>query len=200
MTTPGGKGTPRPNRKGSSPRVHVNVTGDVIEAAERRDSSHCMIADAIRVAVPNAKFISVDLATIRFTDLLAGKRYIYLTPRSAQLALVKFDQGEATEPFQFRIDRAHVLVTGNAMKARNPDLGPGRRRPARLEPMNWGENGVNPERRDGVSPPIGALAGGSPQRRVRVRSSAGAPGHTKLEKESARTGRVRQFGLRGLIR
>jgi hypothetical protein len=164
----------------TSPRVTIEVTQEVIDTSTQRDSSHCMIADALAKAVPNAKFISVDLATIRFTDLAAGRRYIYLTPRKAQEALLAFDQGEKPEPFTLRIAGAHVLATGNANKARTT-----------LEKSTRGGNAV-PERNGGLAPPLGPLPGGAPkQRRGKVRDGAGA---------GNRTGRRREFGLRAIIR
>ena len=58
----------------------VSVTRDVIDKAERRDSSHCMIADAIRASIPDAQNVSVDLATIRWSEPKKGVRLMYLTP------------------------------------------------------------------------------------------------------------------------
>lgn len=83
--------------------VTVNVTQAIIDRAEEKNSNHCMIADAIRVALPDARAVSVDMATIRFTDPVRRQRYVYLTPRSVQLALIEFDQGEHTEPFNLRL-------------------------------------------------------------------------------------------------
>lgn len=164
-----------------SPRVDIKVTQDIIDRSTQRDSSHCMIAEALQKAVPQAKYISVDLATIRFTDLAAGQRYIYLTPRNAQAALLAFDQGEKVEPFGIRIESAHVLTTGNARKAR-----------ASLEPSTRG-GGTIPTRRDGVAPPLGPLPGGAPRRRQGKGKDGAGAGNT-------RTGRRREFGLRAIIR
>ncbi len=171
-----------PSKSKTSPRLTVSVTQDVIDTAQSRDSSHCMIADAIQKAVPNAMYISVDLATIRFTDLTAGKRYIYLTPRPAQEALLSFDQGEKTEPFTVRLSGAHVLPTGNARKGR-----------ATLE---TGDNGRPGVRHGGESPPIGPLAGGSPRTRKGERGTKAGAGTAA----ASRTGRRRSFGLRAIIR
>lgn len=147
------------------------VPQDIIDTSTEKDSSHCMIADAIQRAIPEARYVSVDLATIRFTDLSAGVRYIYLTPRGAQEALLKFDQGEKPEPFSLRLEGAHVLVAGNAKKARatlahNPKSG------TKEKPVKVG----------GISPPMGPLKGGA------------------LTGATTRTGRRREFGLRAIIR
>lgn len=173
-----------PSKSKTSPRLDIPITQDVIDSAQRRDSSHCMIADAIQAAVPNARFISVDLATIRFSDLVAGKRYIYLTPRPAQEALLDFDQGKKSEPFAIRLQGAHVLATGNARQAR-----------ANLEPQEH-RGGTPPERRDGESPPLGPLAGGAPRDRYGKKAGSSGTGAGA----GNRTGRRRAFGLRAIIR
>jgi hypothetical protein len=158
-----------------SPRLVIDVPQDIIETSTERDSSHCMIADAIARAVPQAKYISVDLATIRFTDLDAGVRYIYLTPRPAQAALLAFDQGEKPEPFKLRLEGAHVLATGNARKAR-----------ATLQQDPRGGK-TPPVRVGGQSPPLGPLQGGAKLDNAR-------------KTPVVRTGRRREFGLRAIIR
>ena len=86
-----------------APIVICDVTRELIDTAERGSSSHCMIADAIKLARPDVKAITVDLQAIRFSDPAKQRRYIYLTPRPAQIALINFDQGNHTEPFKFKI-------------------------------------------------------------------------------------------------
>jgi hypothetical protein len=92
----------------TAPRVTVVVTEEVIEAAKVRDSSHCMIAEAIKDAAPGAKSISVDLQTIRWSDPEKGLRYTYLTPRIAQVPLIMFDQGKTPAEFTFELRGAQV--------------------------------------------------------------------------------------------
>lgn len=169
-----------PSRTKTSPRITFEVDTETITASCRRDSSHCMIADALQGAVPNAKYISVDLATIRFTDLAAGVRYIYLTPRPAQAALLAFDQGEPADPFTIRLAGAHVLVTGNARKGRT-----------QLAASTRGGN-TPPERHGGQAPPLGQLAGGPAKGRNRAPNTGQGAGN--------RTGRRREFGLRAIVR
>lgn len=96
-----------------SPRLKVEVTQERIDHAITRDSRHCMIAEAIRAAVPEAKSISVDLATIRFTDPRRGLRYTYLTPRIAQVSLVQFDRRKKPAPFEFNLRQGHVAYAGS---------------------------------------------------------------------------------------
>lgn len=91
-------------------RKSIAVTETVIEAAQRADSNHCMIADAIRAACPAFTNVAVDLQTIRVTDRQAGKRYIFLTPLRAQQQLLRFDQGTPIEPWSFNLPRTPAQV------------------------------------------------------------------------------------------
>lgn len=89
--------------------IRLHIDQHHIDNAEVRNSHHCMIADALRDAIPEAKFISVDLQSIRFSlfdenryrEERVGTRYFYFTPTIAQVALLKFDQGKKLRPFEF---------------------------------------------------------------------------------------------------
>lgn len=89
-------------------RVRIEVTKDQIDFAIPRDSSHCMIADAVKSAVPLATHVSVDLQTIRFSRPDLRKRFTFLTPRIAQLALVNWDAGNKPDPFHFYLRQPHT--------------------------------------------------------------------------------------------
>src|SRR5215510_11021188 len=95
------------DNEAKSPKVLLKVTPRLVRDAVQANSGHCMIAEAVKEAVPGAKYVSVDLQTIRWTDTEKGKRYVYLTPRKAQFALIDFDQGEEPTPFQATIQGAH---------------------------------------------------------------------------------------------
>jgi hypothetical protein len=82
--------------------LKVKVTQAHFDQSKRKDSSHCMIASALKEALPGAKYVSVDLQTVRWTDPQNGLRYITLTPRTAQEALIGYDQGEPFAPFTLR--------------------------------------------------------------------------------------------------
>ena len=103
-----------------APQVIVEITDEVIDEAIPRDSSHCMIADALKALVPGASKVAVDLQTIRFSDLKKGLRYTYLTPRVAQVALIKFDQGLKPEPFAFRLRGGQVTRAGRVKRETKP--------------------------------------------------------------------------------
>jgi hypothetical protein len=104
-----------------APRVTVEVTNEVIRDSVQRDSSHCMIAESLKRAHPDARRVAVDLQTIRFTDPKKGLRFTYLTPRTAQVAIVKYDQGLLPDPFSFRlgngqVTRANTRANGRAQR------------------------------------------------------------------------------------
>jgi hypothetical protein len=105
------------------PRLRVNVTKEQITAAINADSTHCMIAEAIRVAYPNATHVASDISTCRLSDLDKGHRYVYMTPFSAQICLLDFDEGKRPEPFSFLLKNAHVTKAGGTTpKAKERNL------------------------------------------------------------------------------
>lgn len=91
-----------------APKLTVRVTKEVMDHSRQRDSSHCMIAMAIRDALPAASSIAVDIQTIRFSLPEKRIRCTYLTPRMAQVAIIEFDQGRMPDPFSFKLAGAHV--------------------------------------------------------------------------------------------
>ena len=87
----------------SKKRITVDVGADLIALASKASSAHCMIADGIKASMPDARSVSVDLQTIRYSDPKAGKRYIMLTPMKCQEKLLLFDQGQEVQPWSFRL-------------------------------------------------------------------------------------------------
>lgn len=85
----------------------VTVTEDIITESIRGNSSHCMIAEAVKQQIDGATMINVDLATIRFS--IGEWRYIVLTPQIGQISLVQFDQGEHVNPFRLTLKPAQKL-------------------------------------------------------------------------------------------
>ena len=105
-------GVPRMARVPRAPRVIIDVSQETIDDSIKRNSSHCMIAEAVHRTLPYAINISVDLQTIRFTDKQRGLRYAYLTPRYAQIAIIQYDQGERPGPFRIILATAGASVRG----------------------------------------------------------------------------------------
>lgn len=178
-----------------APRIDFDVTADHIAAATPKDSAHCMIAEALADAVPGATFISVDLATIRYTDEAAGWRYIYLTPGPAQRALLAFDAGERPDPFHVKQNAAQMVLTGTARKqrtARNKQIkaatGKAPREPVITVPPAGGNAGSSvPVKVGGVPiPPNGPLA-------------ADRNADATSRPHRVPRGRRREFGLRRFV-
>jgi hypothetical protein len=98
----------------------VEVSDEIIAKGKRKNSRHCPIAEAVQELFPNAKRISVDLQTIRWTDPKKGLRYTFLTPRAAQDFLVRFDRGEALPAFKMHLRGAHIttMMTSGMVKVR----------------------------------------------------------------------------------
>ena len=135
------------------PSPVLEITEEIIAAAEKRHSGHCMIAETVKKAIPDATYISVDLATTSFTIQKDGLRYTFLTPAPAQAALVNFDQGNHTEPFTVRLRKGIATTSGRTKKGKHV-------RKATLVPSSH-ENHA-PSRDGGKPPPKGALhAGGT---------------------------------------
>ncbi|SRR6266568_1120016 len=175
---------PNKRRKATarSPRVNLDITAELIEQSIQRDSSHCMIAEAVKAAVPGARSVSVDLQTIRFSDPDPKRpyRYTYLTPRVGQVALVDFDRGAPIEPFTMRLQGAAVTSRGNPKER---DRKQAQRARLVKERVSLAPNTKNPEtavpdRIGGRTPPLAALSAGR-----------GTP-----------PGRRRAYGVRGLDR
>lgn len=73
----------------------LNVTKNVIENAEKKNSKHCMIADALRNR--GASSVLVTAEGIRFNH--DGMRYTYPMPVKCAVKLINFDNGKKVEPF-----------------------------------------------------------------------------------------------------
>ncbi len=104
------------NGKPRAPHLKLIVSDEVITQSLSRDSSHCMIAEAVKAAFPDATHVSVDLQTIRLSHPAKGVRYTYLTPRAAQIGIIKFDQGMKPEAFDITLRNGQVTRMGNSSK------------------------------------------------------------------------------------
>lgn len=123
----------------------VVVKKEHIQHAVRRDSHHCMIADAIQAQHAWAKFVVVDVQSIRFSNTETGRRYIYLTPPRAQRALLDFDKGKTPKPFTFTMQQGHdrqMRVRMPSMQKRKPHGRKRNKTPKRYMPARFREMGV----------------------------------------------------------
>jgi len=112
-----------------APKIKVVVTQEIIDSACRADVTRCMIAEAVKDAVPDAKNVLVDLTSIRWSDPEKGLRYVYIMPPLPQTALIRFDKGEKIPPFSFRLRNAHIssmMIGGRGNEKRAHNLGPRR--------------------------------------------------------------------------
>lgn len=141
----------------SQKRVTLTITEEIINASIQRDSSHCMIAEAVYAQIPGAAFVSVDLQTIRWTDRKKGRRYIAFTPAVAQQALVDFDRGDPVKPFTIR---ATVVQT---LRVRARDESPDKRKITERAPSQEHKS-VHVE--GGQAPPTAALSNRRGRRRT----------------------------------
>lgn len=82
--------------------MRIVVRREHIEKAIKKDSHHCMIADAIKDHLA-VTFILVDTQSIRYTDLALKERYVYFTPPAAQEMILKWDKGIHVQPFAFEL-------------------------------------------------------------------------------------------------
>jgi hypothetical protein len=200
--------TNRRNQRYNSPRIAAPVTAEIIERSKIGDSSHCMITEALRVAHPEFTGQSADLATVRISDPVRQLRYIYLTPRNAQLAIIDFDQGITPEPFTVVLERA-AQITRSANWGRvterlkpttrpqkpssyTPPKSPKSGKPAPLGPRRAQSEGGGsiPTIIGGHPPPVGPLVG-APRGRAGNNPALYAPGNLAKRRE---------FGLRMLRR
>lgn len=79
---------------GQAPRrLTINITQEDIDSGLARDSNKCIVADAIRRQHPHFQRVSVDLATIRISDLKRKTRSLYFTPPVFQRIIIDTDQG-----------------------------------------------------------------------------------------------------------
>jgi hypothetical protein len=136
----------------------IAVEEGTIATASCKDSAHCMIADAIKKAMPHVSGVSVDLQTIRLSDRKAGKRYVYLTPSLCQVQLLRFDQGEVVEPWSFRLpcQPSQVIPIKSQTAARNTAG-----RPTANGPKTITEKvarNIPPVVKGGEAPPFAVLA------------------------------------------
>lgn len=164
----------------STRSIDMHVTPEIIDRAVVRNSGHCLVADALKAAMPDATRVSVDLQTIRFTLPSTGRRFIYLTPESAQHLLIDFDQGICPIETNLRLSRPIQSVPIN----RKADRGV-----SGVEQITHNGQSVK-VKVGGHAPAVGALA--DPPKKNPPKKSSGDPDGAKHRY----AGQRRTFGLR----
>lgn len=152
----------------------IYVTQEMIDEAIRNNSGHCMVADAIKAAIPEARMVTVDLQTIRWSNPLKRLRYMVLTPRSVQVYIVNWDLGNKPAPFSFVLREAQVAYMGGTKFDRTPATPVKRKRHEKVKAKHIPRNA-----------------------RLELRSNGSAIRPVKLGgKLPPRMGLRRQFGMR----
>lgn len=85
-------------------RFQIHVTEGDIANGLRNNSYHCAVSCAIARQIPDAKYVSTDIQTIRFSLAEAGERVTYLTPPDVQQYVIAFDAGDVLRPFTFTLN------------------------------------------------------------------------------------------------
>ena len=138
-------------------QTQIVVTQENIDRSIKGNSAYCMISDAIRHSNGNAKSISTDLQTIRWTDRRNSVRYVWLTPAIAQEALVKFDQGLPFGPFTFRLGHPIAETAGGHLAPRG--AGRPRKSRRRVRVRRGGKGAISVTTEGHALPPVAALPG-----------------------------------------
>jgi hypothetical protein len=95
-------------------RVHIELTQRQIDESMQRNSSHCAGVAAIKATIPDATFVSVDIATVRFSR--NGCRYTCLTPTVLQQFVIDYDQGNPVAPIEFTLRPAFISKAGKSRR------------------------------------------------------------------------------------
>ena len=97
----------------------VRVTQEHIDYACSRNSSHCMIADAIKDSIKGSSRGMVDLQSCRFSK--NHRRLICFTPPVAQKAIIAFDRGDKSDikPFTLRLKATQIIDNSAHRKVEN---------------------------------------------------------------------------------
>lgn len=87
----------------------VIIDRDKINDCKKRDSSSCMVTEAVNEQMPLIRVIT-DSATIRGTHRNSGARYIWLTPPRVQEYIADWDEGRDILPFKFKLSKPVQIV------------------------------------------------------------------------------------------
>lgn len=109
---------------------YIRVTDEIIKNSKKESSRHCMVADAIRHAIPEAYSIDVTAETIRFN--VAETRYYFTTPSRVAANIALYDEDRHVPGFAFQLTKPYTApvlrnrskpAKGNVSKTRPRRLG-----------------------------------------------------------------------------
>jgi hypothetical protein len=110
--TPEGQARRRP-----SGQIAIAISAEMIAAAvSGRVRCERVIVEAIHGAVPDARKVSIDLGTVRWTDSCTGRRLSFATPPNVRDALLAFAAGEVPHPFAFTLPPPRARSSGPQSK------------------------------------------------------------------------------------
>lgn len=79
----------------------LHVTKEILRMSERQNSHHCIVANAIRAAIPGVFSVDVTVDSIRFN--YGGLRYYWRNPAPIAKRLIKWDENGEVKPFSFQL-------------------------------------------------------------------------------------------------
>jgi len=117
----------------TSPSLTLKIGEDMVERAIQSSTGNCLIATAIKEQYPRYTKVTVDAATIRFSDREKGERYTYMTPEDAMQFLHWFDQGWKPATDRLVLKRAiHIAPILRAANGKNSEKATAARRKERI--------------------------------------------------------------------
>jgi hypothetical protein len=92
-------------------RKNISVSDPEIAIAQRGVTTSCAIAAAIMTQVPTARRINVNKDEISWLDVSRNLRLVFRTPKSAQVFIENWDNGEPCRPFAFSLTDSQLIAT-----------------------------------------------------------------------------------------
>lgn len=90
-------------------RKNISVSDPEIAIAQRGMTTSCAIAAAIMTQVPSSRRIKVTGDEISWLDVDRNERLIFRTPKSAQVFIENWDQGQPCQPFAFSLTDSQLI-------------------------------------------------------------------------------------------
>jgi len=130
------KGIPKSLTNG--PKITTNQ--EHIEYGVRNNSHRCPMSLAIRQRFPSARYISIDLQTIRYSLPEYGLRFIWMTPPAGQRFLRYFEGGREGELRPFTMALRGLFLMDIQRRPERKGKKPVRKPKAKLHQFGGGNN------------------------------------------------------------